>query len=89
MEVQTSIKLERAVEAYLNVEIVLLIKIIKWQRGRQKKLSKRLNVKPMITYNKLGTNEGEKHIYKLAETKKMKTRELNGVWCIKDKFSEC
>ena len=38
MEVQTSIKLERAVEAYLNVEIVILIKIIKWQRGRQKKV---------------------------------------------------
>ena len=85
MKVQISFKLERAVEAYLNVEIVLLIKIIKWQRGRPKKLSKRLNVRPMITYNKLGTNEGEKHIYKLAETKKMKTRELNGVWCIKDK----
>lgn len=33
----------------------------------------------------MGTNEGEKHIYKLGKTRKMKTKELNGVWCIKDK----
>lgn len=87
MEVQTSIKLERAVKAYLNVETVLLIKIIKWQRGRQKKLSKRLNVRPMITYNRLGTNEGEKHIYKLE--RKWKEENWMVLGALKLKFWEC
>jgi hypothetical protein len=35
-------------------------------------------------YSKLGTNDGEKNIYKLAKTREMKTRDLNGVKCIKD-----
>jgi hypothetical protein len=46
-------------------------------------LSKRLNVRLMI-YSKWGMNDDEKNIYKLAETRKMKTRDLNGVKCMKD-----
>ena len=34
-------------------------------------------------YSKLGM-EGEKNIYKLAKTREMKPRDLNGVWCIED-----
>jgi hypothetical protein len=32
----------------------------------------------------LGTEDGEKNIYKLAKTSEMKIRDLNGVRCIKD-----
>ena len=35
-------------------------------------------------YSKLGTEEREKNIYKLAKTREMKPRDLNGVWCIED-----
>lgn len=41
---------ERAIEDYLNVETMLRMKVIKQQRGRQERLSKRLNVRLMITY---------------------------------------
>lgn len=34
-----------AIETYLDVETMSLMKIIKWQRGKQKRLSKRLNLR--------------------------------------------
>ena len=40
---------ERAIEDYLNVETIGT-KVIKQQRGRQERMSKRLNVRFMITY---------------------------------------
>jgi hypothetical protein len=33
-----------SIEAYLDVETMLLVKNIKWQRGKQKRLSKRLDL---------------------------------------------
>ena len=41
---------ERAIEDYLNVETMLRMKVIKQPRRRQERLSKRLNVRLMITY---------------------------------------
>ena len=37
-------------------------------------------------YSKLGTKDGEKNILKLIKTREMKTRNINGVKCIKDEY---
>ncbi len=51
-EVQATIRLkrERAIEAYLDVETMFLMKIIKWQRRKQKRLPGRLNIRIMMIY---------------------------------------
>ena len=59
------------------------MKIIKWRRGKQKRLSKRLNVRLMRNYIASWGQRIEKNIYKLAKTSEMKTRDLNGAKCIK------
>ena len=35
-------------------------------------------------YNRLGANEGEKDIFKIAKARKRKTRDLRHVKCVKD-----
>ena len=41
---------EKAIKTYLDVETMLLMKIIKQQREDKKRLSKRLNIRLMINY---------------------------------------
>ena len=45
MKVQATVRFKKiSIEAYLDVETMSLVKNIKWQRGKQKRLSKRLDL---------------------------------------------
>ena len=48
MKVQATVRFKKiSIEAYLDVETMSLVKNIKWQRGKQKRLSKRLDLRLM------------------------------------------
>ena len=57
------------------------MKIIKWRRDEQKRMSKMLDLRLMMKTWQVGTKDGEKNIYILDKTRKMKTRDLN---CVKE-----
>ena len=48
VKVQATVRFKKiSIEAYLDVETMSLVKNIKWQRGKQKRLSKRLDLRLM------------------------------------------
>jgi hypothetical protein len=60
--------------------------VVRLGKGKQKTLSKRLDLKLMMDYITSCDEERRKEFYKLVKIRKMKTKDLNRSKCIKMKI---